>query len=539
VLAIEIWLVLYASQIRVHKMSRTTSFIKLPPKESSELVIGLIGPVGTDMELVSSLLETNLKLVDYQAIRIHLINGLKQIECWSKLPDSPLDVRYGKHMDAGDEFREKIKRGDALALLGVSTIVKERLKIVQKDKTPSPRTAYILRSLKTPEEVDTLRGIYGDSFILIAAFSNKDQRKQKLADRIAASHHSMKPEDYFPVAEDLIKRDEAEIEREFGQNIRDAFHRADSFVHTHKNIEGSIKRIVELTFGNTFHTPTRDEYGMFHAWGASLRSSALGRQVGAAITSEDGEIIAVGCNEVPKAHGGLYWPGDPEDERDHCLRTDSNDDIKYAVFADVLKRLKEADWLSAEQKKKEVPELLEKALADRSNMGLGRAELLSITEYGRAVHAEMAALMDAARRGVNVSQCNLYTTTFPCHNCTKHIIAAGIKRIVYIEPYPKSYAYRLHKDSIEVDAAKQSAKRVQFEAFVGISPRLYFDLFSMGDIARKKGGKVNEWTPSNSTPRLSESPLAYLFREDHCMLEFKKLLKQEMLEPVGELKKGN
>ncbi|MDN3612645.1 hypothetical protein QWZ16_23945 [Vibrio ostreicida] len=26
---------------------------------------------------------------------------------------------------------------------------------------------------------------------------------------------------------------------------------------------------------------------------------------------------------------------------------------------------------------------------------------------------------------------------FPCHNCAKHIVASGIKRVVYVEPYPK------------------------------------------------------------------------------------------------------
>jgi deoxycytidylate deaminase len=52
--------------------------------------------------------------------------------------------------------------------------------------------------------------------------------------------------------------------------------------------------------------------------------------------------------------------------------------------------------------------------------------LYDLTEFGRAVHAEMEALLCCARSGVSPRFGSLFTTTFPCHNCAKHIIAAGI-----------------------------------------------------------------------------------------------------------------
>ena len=42
---------------------------------------------------------------------------------------------------------------------------------------------------------------------------------------------------------------------------------------------------------------------MFHAHAASLRSAQLGRQVGAALLSDLGDVIAVGANEVPRFRG--------------------------------------------------------------------------------------------------------------------------------------------------------------------------------------------------------------------------------------------
>ena len=77
---------------------------------------------------------------------------------------------------------------------------------------------------------------------------------------------------------------------------------------------------------------------------------------------------------------------------------------------------------------------------------------MDIGEFSRPVHAEMAALIDAARRGVPVNGHSLYVTTFPCHNCAKHIVAAGIQRVVYLEPYSKSRAGNLHREDIDLQS---------------------------------------------------------------------------------------
>jgi len=74
---------------------------------------------------------------------------------------------------------------------------------------------------------------------------------------------------------------------QIGQNIREAFPSSDFFVDADSSkLQQQITRIVELIFGDTFHTPTRDEFGIFHAWADSLRSASLGRQVGAAICTK-------------------------------------------------------------------------------------------------------------------------------------------------------------------------------------------------------------------------------------------------------------
>ena len=51
------------------------------------------------------------------------------------------------------------------------------------------------------------------------------------------------------------------------------------------------------------------------------------------------------------------------------------------------------------------------------------------------IHAEMNALLYCAKEGISVKGCTCYVTHFPCLNCTKSLIQAGIKKIVYIEDY--------------------------------------------------------------------------------------------------------
>ena len=207
-----------------------------------------------------------------------------------------------------------------------------------------------------------MRRIYGDNFILIAAYSPRDIRIQKLASKIANSHHAFQAAEHRPMAESLLQRDEAEKDNKFGQNVRETFPMADFFVNTSdsKEVHYSINRFIELFFGNTFHTPNCDEYGMFHAQAAALRSASLGRQVGVVISTKDGNIIAVGTNEVPKAGGGLYWCNDTPDHRDFRKGFDTNEKMKRDLLADILKRLQTGDWLKEEKKEKKSKTLLKK-----------------------------------------------------------------------------------------------------------------------------------------------------------------------------------
>jgi dCMP deaminase len=72
-------------------------------------------------------------------------------------------------------------------------------------------------------------------------------------------------------------------------------------------------------------------------------------------------------------------------------------------------------------------------------------------ELCRGLHAEQNAIIQAAKHGISINGATLYCTSFPCVICTKMIINAGIKRIVYLEGYPDKLSAELQQEAgIEV-----------------------------------------------------------------------------------------
>ena len=125
--------------------------------------------------------------------------------------------------------------------------------------------------------------------------------------------------------------------------------------------------------------PSLDEYFLEMASVAAKRSTCLRNRVGAVIV-KDKRIISTGYNGAPR-------------NLDHCL------DIG--------------------------------CIRQQQNIASGTRH-----EKCRAVHAEQNAIIQAALHGVSTMGATLYCTHQPCILCTKMIINANIKRVVYLTPYP-------------------------------------------------------------------------------------------------------
>ncbi len=472
-----------------------------PAQFGPELIIGLVGALGTDLDHLTATLEEGLGEFRYETHALHLSDYLREFPDWRDVPRRPYDVRIEALQDAGNELRARTGIDAAMAGLALAEIQDYRKSVTRAGRAPVPRTAYILRSLKHPAEAELLRSVYGAAFVLIAAYAPIEERRKSVTREIARSRHGMPLDEAARRADVLIGRDDHEPDRSDGQLVRDTFPRADAFVAVHRPDEAAkqVARVLDLLFGHPFQTPTRDEFAMFQAHAAALRSADLGRQVGAAIVGPRGEVVSLGTNEVPKACGGQYWASDEQDRRDFQLGRSESSRIRRTMFAELLLRLRGEGWLDADLGSRLVRDL--DGEVDKLLPIMRGTALMGIGEFGRTVHAEMAALLDAARRGVPVDGCTVFSTTFPCHNCTKHLVAAGIRRVVYVEPYPKSRAAELHDDSIVVDPGDRVGEKVRFEPFVGVAPRRYIDFFTMPE-RQEEDGSVRRFTKRAATPRV-------------------------------------
>lgn len=458
---------------------------------SRELVFGIVGHVGSGTSTVAKNLCDILRQPDmggeqYECV---IIKAREVIEEWankngetypSSQPFTIADVE--KFQDLGDQMRSG---GDhaAVARGSVLKIREQRAEMQKVDLTEDapvvpdgqPR-AYIIDSIRHPAEVELLRRVYGDAFVLVGVVCEQIVRKRRISEKYREAG--------IDPAERFMERD-AKAAEKHGQRVSDAFHLSDFFIDntasrfldddpTRANaawdISDHLVRLIRVVTHEKIERPKIDETAMFAAAGAGMRSACLSRQVGAALLDPMGNVVATGANEVPKAGGGVYGEQTREasfDDRCFVHKKYCSNTREHTAIAEEI-----------------IDELSEHIADERDHSALVRllksGRVGELLEFSRAVHAEMDALLAAGRKGTSTIGCRLYVTTFPCHYCARHIVSAGIDEVQFIEPYPKSRAFDLHSDSILNDRTKEEwvppsegGQKVLFRPFTGVAPRMY------------------------------------------------------------------
>ncbi|WP_202356511.1 anti-phage dCTP deaminase [Mesorhizobium sp. 113-3-3] len=456
---------------------------------SQELVIALVGPVAsgvsTTAKFLSDLLSQKYGYDVCQTIKPSTIIKAEAYRVGRAPTDKqPLGAYITAMQDIGNKLRSEFG-SDYLAEKAVEQIVlfRKQRKGYTAEGLPLPgRRAYIIDSIKNPEESILLKQIYGETLCLFGVFAPDNLRRQRLLDD-GAGHQEV---------DAILDRDQNEYPT-FGQKTRKVFVEADFFICNDKKPEelhSSVERLLDIIFGTRIRTPTRAESAMYEATSAASNSACMSRQVGAAIVAKNGELISVGWNDVPKFGGGLYreddqsvWSQDKhriEDSDHRCFKWQQkichNEIRRNAIKDTIVDRILKSVIVKDGVKRKKAEEILD---------GTGIDDLI---EFSRSIHAEMDAILGVAREGKHsLVGSTLYTNTYPCHNCARHIVAAGIQSVVYIQPYRKSLATVLHSDAITEDPDQKG--KVIFSQFDGVAPRNYLRLFQQAG-ERKKGGHV-------------------------------------------------
>ncbi|PIM53350.1 deoxycytidylate deaminase [Roseateles chitinivorans] len=501
-------------------------------RQSNELVLAFAGPIGCGIKSVVNAARRSLLKLNYRVEVIKVSQFLEESLAAGRIQATVKDqewsdpfYRYRKLQEAGKRIRELSENKHILAEFAVSQIVLDRERsrdeaVNAPVESYSQRVAYLIDQVKRPEEVDLLRALYRNLFYLVGVTKPYAQRKRLLEDDGVDETETEK----------LIEIDRSE-EGLWGQQLDKTLHLADFFVRNDALVDqrNAIDRFVSLIHGDKSKTPDVLETGMYAAYAAGLRSACLSRQVGAAIANTNGDVIATGCNDVPAPKGGLY--GGARSHQDHrCVhigdRECFNDYYKRKLQEDIGYVL---DVIFRENGVGNSGKILKQSLEAIYK----KTRLGSLIEFSRSVHAEMDAIVSLARSGgEGIRGARLFTTTFPCHSCARHIVASGIEEVIYIEPYDKSMAQQLHRDAISFESPadyseemndedrRHQESKVKFLHFEGVSPRLFATVFRADGRKNKDTGRFVPIATENPAKVLPEYLDNYHAFEDAAVKHF-------------------
>jgi dCMP deaminase len=252
---------------------------------------------------------------------------------------------------------------------------------------------YVIDSLRNPEEIKELQKI--GNFHLWNIISDEKTRFERILKR----NREGDPKTIEEFRK--MERFESSSGESSSQQLDVCAAMAGHTIENNGSLAELFQKIdsVLLQTPVDFKRPDWDEYFMNIAKEIATRSNCIKRKIGAVIVREK-RIISTGYNGTPRRVRNCNEGG--------CLRCNS--------FAKEGTKLDEC----------------------------------------RCSHAEENAIVQAAYHGISTKDSDIYTTYSPCLTCSKMIINAGIKRVIY------NYDYPLGKEALELlEEAKVEVKKIK------------------------------------------------------------------------------
>nr|WP_281720354.1 deaminase [Nitrosomonas nitrosa] len=373
------------------------------PQAEQPLVIALTGPVGSGVSTVSRLLEKE---------------GFRRVSL-----AAPIKEEFRKrHKPEGDLFFDQKNTPDW----------RQRLQDIGDEKRTERLDYWVVKALEnvpdTEElvidgvrnlaEIQALRKRFSNCFAL-AVVASHDTRWERVKDTVYdKDYKAFERDDQRDADEDLPN----------GQQVEKCVQDADCVIWNEADLRPSAVRDEQLLNklrpeillmrGDSPRYPTPEETYITSAYAASHSSRCLKRFVGAVIVSDRGIPLSLGHNENPVGMKPC------ESEYRFCFK-DANMHAKLEAMKNV-----------------HCPEcgVKHETVSDPWRCSQCRANLKLLffpsrnMELCTAVHAEERAIRSLGDRSADGA--TMYVTTFPCFQCSRYIVDAGIARVVYVEAYP-------------------------------------------------------------------------------------------------------
>jgi deoxycytidylate deaminase len=402
----------------------TADVVEASVRQRDVFVIGLTGPFGSGCTTAAHLLSRQ-----EQAVSTKLSDVLRE------LSDQPRPADRHSLQDLGNRLRRQ-EGNAALVIRALGGLLAEHKDIKR----------IVIDGIRNLGEVRWLRNALGDKFSLFALTADATVR-------FGRQDSGMSLEDFY----ELDQRDQGENE-DFGQQVNRCVDFADVLVPNSEELESwkiqqklgdRLANYAALVEGELIRYPTSEEMLMNTAYAASHGSKCLKRQVGCVI-ADGAEPLATGYNENPDGLKPCI------EQFETCYR----DIVRHERFVELAQLDAKCPYCTAA-----IPEPLPLPW-DCPNCGksLGSAFFPDrAMKWCTALHAEERALLNSGDR--NLSGTTLYTTTFPCMLCAEKIIHAGIREVIYIEPYPDAHGLILFGEAGAVTKRFEGVRSRNFERY--------------------------------------------------------------------------
>ncbi len=316
------------------------------------------------------------------------------------------------------------------------------IKIIRaKHKKQGIPSYIVIDAFRNPFEALFFKERYS-AFYLIAINSKQEDIYSRLTNNYKMTVDAIEEQDKKENPPDIVDNPKNFI----SQNIQACIQKSD--IHISNNgkygndnfheLYGQLIKFISLIQHPGLVTPSLDEKMMQLAYTAKLNSGCLSRQVGAAVTNNDGILVSVGWNSVAQGQTPCLLRN-----TDELLR--GTNSIAYSAY--------EKSKMFKNGIKKHYPKIDDEVLEGRNrsfcfseihNLQTTNKKNLDISckcdknqVHTRSLHAEENAFLQIAKfGGQGIQGGTLYSTASPCELCSKKSYQLGIKRIVYIDPYP-------------------------------------------------------------------------------------------------------
>ena len=372
-------------------------------------VIGFTGSFGSGCTTAATLLSTpGNGLTDKGRVRLVRLSTALKAE-WRSRQSAPASRHDLQSL--GDELRAAHGSHHLASLaLGEAESLKQAFDVVLVD------------GIRNTGEIRWLRARYPERFLLIAIDAPTDSRWERCRKDYQTRGEGV---------ENFLEDDSRDLDEEtpWGQQVQLCVDEADVMISNARKLSApqlvnglgvKVRDYFQLFSGARPRYPTENEVNMNMAYSAAHSTRCIKRQVGAVVAFGK-EIVSTGYNENPSTTKPCI------EEYGECYR----DAVRNSYFKDLVAKSSLCPACGAALAEMVGPPW--RCHACRTKLDTlffpGRAML-----WCTALHAEEQAIINA--RGRDVRGATLFTTAFPCFLCAQKITNAGIKEVIFMEPYP-------------------------------------------------------------------------------------------------------